>query len=98
MTEGTHSTTAEDAKPGVRIKPLAWDEIVRTGYTLWTAKSILGTYSVGFDDGWWACLEDGTLWEWNPDVDCRTLSGPSASQRACQAHFEAEIRSALVDA
>ena len=82
---------AEDA-----VKPLEWREPTRANNGLWIAESIFGTFSVGFDDGWHACIEDGIQWEWEPENDPRSYEGPFAAQEACQRYLETRIRSALV--
>jgi hypothetical protein len=79
------------------IKRLDWQEPCAETNRCWVAKSVLGTYSVCCEDGWWAALEDGLRWEWAPDEDCRSYLGPHAAQVACQEHFNATIRSALVE-
>jgi hypothetical protein len=68
-------------------KPLVWDYVSNT--QTWQAKSGLGEYSVGFDDGWWGELIGNIQWEWEPDCDPRTYYGPDAAQAAAQAHYEA---------
>lgn len=78
-----------------RPKALDWDPPSDVSNGCWTAKCILGTYSVVFEDGWSAVLEDGLKWEWEPEEDPRSYSGPYAAQNACQEHFERTIRSAL---
>jgi len=77
------------------IMPLAWVEPSGSTNGCWVAKTSLGTYSVAFEDGWFATLEDGLKWEWEPEEDPRSYSGPVAAQKACQEHFERTIRSAL---
>jgi hypothetical protein len=77
-----------------QVKPLAWREPEKLT-NVWTADSVLGTFSVGFLDGWYACLEDGDRWEWEPENDPRSYDGPYAAQAACQAHFDSRILSAL---
>jgi hypothetical protein len=68
-------------------KPLEWDYVSNT--QTWQAKSGLGEYSVGFDDGWWGELIGNIQWEWEPDCDPRTYYGPDAAQSAAQAHADA---------
>jgi hypothetical protein len=68
-------------------RPLVWDYVSNT--ITWQAKSGLGEYSVGFDDGWWGELIGNIQWEWEPDCDPRTYYGPDAAQAAAQAHHEA---------
>jgi hypothetical protein len=80
----------------VAFKPLEWSEPARANNGLWIAESIFGTFSVGFDDGWRAGIEDGIQWEWEPENDPRSYEGPFAAQSACQAYLETRIRSALV--
>jgi hypothetical protein len=80
---------------GVKIKPLVWREPDKLSNGCWTADCILGTFSVAFDDGWHACLEDGALWEWEPENDPRSYEGPFAAQAACQALLDSRIRAAL---
>lgn len=77
------------------VKVLEWREAEHIDdHTAWCATSIIGEFVVGFDDGWYAMLDDWK-WEWEPDNDPRTYEGPSAGQAACQAYFEARILSAL---
>mgnify|MGYP001104097693 CR=1 FL=1 len=82
------------APAGVKVKPLFWREPDKRSNGCWTADCILGTFSVGFDDGWHASLED-SHWEWEPENDPRSYEGPSAAQAACQALLDFRIRSSL---
>lgn len=77
------------------IKPLVWQEPCRETNGCWTAKCILGTFSVAFDDGWHAELEEGLRWEWEPELDPRSYEGPSEGQRACWEFYEKSIRATL---
>ena len=86
------------AEKGVGVKPLEWQEPTQLNNGCWTAKSILGTFSVCFEDGWYACLEDGARWEWEPENDPRCYEGPYAAQAACQTLLDTRIRSALLPA
>lgn len=76
-----------------RVKPLVWEESIN----IWTAKTILGEYIVGFDDGWWCgCELSGPVyWDWDPPEDRRSYYGPFAFIAAAQADYEARILSAL---
>lgn len=79
---------AERAKPaGVRVKPLEWRETRE----FWEARTPLGDYRCGFDDGWWAELEGPTPWEWESPEDPRCYDGPSAAMLACKADFDQRI-------
>ena len=80
------------AARGVRVKALEWKQ-GRHGE--WSAKSVLGLYEVGFDDGWWAQLEGGVVWDWQPENDPRSYCGPEAGMLACKADYEARILAAL---
>lgn len=80
------------------VKALIWNEPATMNNGCWTADCILGTFSVSFDDGWYACLEDGARWEWEPENDPRSYEGPLAAQAACQAHLETNVLSALTSA
>lgn len=77
------------------VKPLEWQEPTKGTNGCWTAKCILGTFYVAFDDGWHAGLEDGLHWEWESEEDPRSYHGPLAAQRACQAYLDRCISSAL---
>lgn len=76
------------------VRPLEWDYISHTG--TWQAKSLIGEYSVGFDDGWWGQLEGPIGWEWDAPMDPRSYSGPSEAQFAAQADHEARILSVII--
>lgn len=81
------------------IKPLEWDEPSKATNQCWVARTVLGTYSVCFEDGWYAVLEDGaTCWEWDPEQDPRSYHGPHAAQTACRAHYESTLKQALIEA
>ena len=84
-------TPAELTARGVRVKPLVWKEYP----SLWRAETALGVYSVGFEDGWWAQLEGVEFWDWQPEEDPRSYSGPEAGMLACKADYEARICAAL---
>lgn len=77
------------------VKPLVWQEPSRETNGSWTAKCLLGTFSVAFDDGWHAELEDGLRWEWEPEQDPRSYNGPFEAQRACREFYETSIRTTL---
>jgi hypothetical protein len=77
------------------VKPLEWKEYPDQGF--WRADTVIGEYSVGFDDGWWAQLEGVEFWNWETPEDPRCYSGPNAGMLACQADFTARILSALKD-
>lgn len=82
-------------KPRVTVKPLEWEEATNIeDHSAWRAETIVGTYEVGFDDGWYSWLNDGA-WEWQPENDCRTYYGPSAGQAAAQIDYERRILSAI---
>jgi hypothetical protein len=76
--------------PGVKVKPLVWQE---HDDGLWFAETIIGEYRVRFDDGWWwAELTEGLIyWEWTPENDPRSYSGPGAAMAACLKHYESKI-------
>lgn len=76
----------------VRVKPLEWRA---ANHGVYFAKTVVGIYSVGFDDGWWAGLSGNPRWDWTPEQDPRSFSGPLVAQAACQAHFEHRILSTL---
>lgn len=86
---------ASDAQiSGAReVKPLEWKEYPDQGF--WRADTVIGEYSVGFDDGWWAQLEGVEFWNWEPPEDPRSYLGPSAGMLACQADYTARILSVL---
>jgi len=89
--------THPDPQPSepVEVKPLEWVEAEYIDdHVAWYAQSIVGRYEVGFDDGWYATLDD-YKWEWQPENDCRTYLGPSSAQQAAQADYERRILSAL---
>lgn len=85
----------ERANLAPTVKPLEWE---KTRYDLWEAKSSTGEYCVGFDDYWWAELNDGMGWEWVPDVDPRSFDGPYAAMQAAQTEHERRILSDLTTA
>jgi hypothetical protein len=85
---------AEKAEAGL-VPSITWEEPNGSNNRCWVARTILGTYSVAFDDGWHASLEDGMPWEWEPENDPRTYSGPSAAQKACDDHHRGEILKAI---
>lgn len=87
----------QDAMAGreVRVKALEWNEPSEITNGCWSARCELGKFSVAFDDGWHAELNDGRDWEWEPEMDPRSYEGPYAAQRACQAYRSALILSAL---
>lgn len=82
------------AMPAVtpKVRPLVWAE--RNG--VWCAETIIGEYSVGFDDGWWCELIGPAYWDWEPSEDRRSYCGPSAAMAAAQAHFDAAIRGEVI--
>ena len=84
-------TPAELTARGVRVRALEWKEF--PGF--WRADTALGEYSVGFDDGWWAQLEGVEFWDWQPEYDRRSYSGPEAGMLACKADYAARICAAL---
>lgn len=75
------------------VPDLDWTENTKNG--VWTVETIVGEYSVGFDDGWWAELYGPTCWEWALKENPRSFSGPSAAMAAAQADYEARITAAL---
>jgi hypothetical protein len=90
--------TIERLRANARPKALDWKEPSSTTNGCFVADSVLGRYTVVYEDGWYACLEDGLKWEWEPSEDPRSYLGPYAAQNACQEHFERTIRSALTEA
>jgi len=87
--------------PQVWVKELEWE----TGYCPngrpfgHVAKTIVGTFQVGFEDGAWACLDDGPVsWEWEPKLDCRhyEYQDLTVPRRACEVKYAEIITSALV--
>ncbi len=76
----------------VKVKPLEWKDERNCECS---AETVIGTYEVGFDDGWWAQLEGGVKWDWNPPYDPRSYEGPSAAKAAAQADYERRILAAL---
>lgn len=78
----------------VKVKPLEW---VDGRNCECSAETVVGMYEVGFDDGWWAQLEGGVTWDWEPDQDPRSYEGPGAAKAAAQADFDRRILSALED-
>lgn len=86
---------APSPSPAPGVVTLEWHEAEHIDdHTAWFARSIIGEFVVGFDDGWYATLDDWK-WEWCPDDDPRTYEGPSAGQKACQEYFESQVLSAL---
>lgn len=79
----------------MRPKDLDWQNPSRATNGLWVAKTALGDYVVGFDDGWHATLvaRPPLHWEWEPENDPRSYSGPWDAQRACQAHYNSVVYS-----
>lgn len=86
---------APEYRIGNLVKRLEWEYPGSHNNLCWTAKTILGTYSVANEDGWYACLEDGMSWEWESPEDPRSYQNESAAQMACQEHFIREISKAL---
>lgn len=82
----------------MRVRKLVWVEPTKLTNGCWCAECELGVFSVAFDDGWHAELNDGRDWEWEPEMDPRSYEGPYAAQRACQAYRDARILSAIEDA
>ena len=82
----------------MRVRKLVWVEPTKLTNGCWCAECELGVFSVAFDDGWHAELNDGRDWEWEPELDPRSYEGPYAAQRACQAYRDARILSAIEDA
>lgn len=80
----------------LQFKPIIWEEPCAKNNHVWVAETILGTYTVGFDDGWWGELYGHKCWDWEPEEDCRSYSGPYAAQQACEQHFKLAIQSALI--
>ena len=81
--------------PGVRVKPLAWENF--DAWTYW-AKSEVGTYRVKERNGVWkATLDDdtGALLIYEYTTDGLTPDDFQAAQLAAQADYEARILSAL---
>lgn len=78
------------------VKRLEWEEPSSRNNQCWTAESPLGTYSVVNEDGWYAVRDDVPRdfwfeWTWRDMSRDNLLT----AQAACQADFEARIRSAL---
>jgi hypothetical protein len=73
------------------VKPLVWHDVGNC----WEAKTPIGTYSVGFDDGWWAELSGPSMWEWEAPINPRAYDGPSAAMLACKVDYEARLLAAL---
>lgn len=92
----TRITEAISTTP--EVKALQWKEPSPRTNGCWVAESAIGNFSVGFDDGWHACLEDGLSWDWEPEDDPRSYGGPYAAQAACQQHLSSVILSALLTA
>jgi hypothetical protein len=82
---------------GVKVKALEWEDPSPKNNNVWVARTVLGTYCVGCEGGWWyAVLDEGFRhWEWEPENDARSYSGPFAAQAAAQQDYEARILSAL---
>jgi hypothetical protein len=94
-TVADYLSAAPSPSPAPGVVTLEWREAEHIDdHVAWCASSIIGEFVVGFDDGWYATLDDWK-WEWCPDNDPRTYEGPSAGQKACQAYFEGRILSAL---
>lgn len=74
----------------VVIKSLEWEEPSRKTNGCWVARTVLGTYCVACEGGWWyAVMDEGFRhWEWEPPMDPRSYSGPQEFKDACQADFE----------
>lgn len=81
-----------EASAAVKVKPLDWKDGRNCECS---AETVVGLYEVGFDDGWWAQLEGGATWDWEPDRDPRSYEGPDAAKAAAQADYERRILSAL---
>lgn len=79
----------------LRVKPLEWSWPTAKNNHLWIAKSILGDFVVGFDDGWHATLDAHQGWEWEPENDPRSYDGPSPAMGACQEYLERVLLSAV---
>jgi len=78
-----------------KILPLEWTQANGDAHPEWRARSIVGEYTVGFDDGWYVQLEDGLKWEWEAGEDPRAIEGPELPRRVCQAHYESTVLSAF---
>lgn len=88
----TRSDTVESAirkavEDGVQVKPLVWGERHSVCGTEWFVETPFGEYTVFFDVGWHAQLEDGIKWEWEPDLDSRSYGGPEEPQSAAETHY-----------
>jgi len=87
---------SESTREGYVIAPLDWEDPCRSNNRCWVARTVIGTYSVAHEDGWYACLEDGPVsWEWEPDLNPRCYAGPYAAQLACKEHYESILMGAL---
>ena len=86
-------TVDELAERGIRVKPLVWEIVTRTG--TWQAKCAFGEYSVGFDEGWWAQLEGVQYWDWDPPEDQRFYYGHYAAKAAAEGNHAARIAAQL---
>lgn len=79
-----------------KVKPLVWREPRAASNGCWTAESVLGTYSVVNEGGWYASRDDvprDFYFEWHgQDMSADTLR---TAQAAAQADYEQRIRSAL---
>lgn len=86
----------EPVKIPAKVRQLEWNEPGPRSNYCWTAECIIGTFSVVFEDGWSAMLEDGHKpWQWEPDQDPRSYHGPYVAMSACQEHFVSQVRSVL---
>jgi hypothetical protein len=88
--DALRSQLATARADAVRVKPLVWEDM--GGY--WRAKSCVGEYEAGWEDGAWAANDGPSMWEWRPEEDPRGLSEYNA-KAAAQADYEARIIAAL---
>lgn len=72
------------------VKPLVWED--RNHYEV--AKSPVGDYEVGWEDGAWAQCDGPSMWEWSSGEDHRGLTIYDA-KAAAQADYERRVRAAL---
>jgi len=79
-----------------KVKTLVWEGPTRATNGTWVAKTIIGNYCVGNDDGWHATLYDGIdKWEWEPEEHPKSYKGPHAAKAAAQADYERRILAAI---
>lgn len=79
------------------IAPLNWEAPSSRTNGCYVAKTIIGTYSVVNEDGWYACKEDGPeFWEFSfEDPEEIHSLNPYPIMEKCREHYEQTIKSAL---